>query len=196
MKLLLDFFPLLIFFIAYKFWGIYAATQVAIAASVLQIIYMRVRRQPIKAMHWFSFGAIVLLGGATLLTQNETFIKWKPTVVFWLMGTALWLGQSVFGKNLLHAMMSEAQLDLPDAVWRAMTWHWVIFFAIMGALNLYVAYHFGTDTWASFKVFGSTGLMFAFIVGQGLYMARFITAAEKAAPPPLPQSGEPRQPQP
>jgi len=191
MKLLLDFFPLLIFFIAYKIWGIYAATQVAIAASVVQIAYMRLRRQRIKAMQWFGFGAIVLLGGATLLTQNETFIKWKPTVVFWLMGCALLLGQWVFGKNLLRAIMSEAQLDLPDAAWRSMTWHWVVFFAAMGALNLYVAYHFDTDAWANFKVFGSSGLLLAFIIGQGVYMARFIVAQEKAPAPLPPQQKQP-----
>ena len=137
MKLLIDFFPIILFFVAFKIWGIYVATGVAIAATVAQIAYLRLRQGKIEPMQWLSLGVIVVCGGATLLAQNETFIKWKPTVLYWLMGAALLIGQLVFKKNLLRSVMG-AQLQLPDAIWLKLNWAWTAFFALMGALNLYM----------------------------------------------------------
>lgn len=173
MKLLLDFFPIVLFFVAFKVWGIYTATAVAIVATVAQIAYLRLRVGKVEPMQWVSLGVIVLFGGATLLSHSETFIKWKPTVLYWLMGAALLLGQLIFKKNLLRSLMG-AQMQLPDQAWRTMNWSWIAFFALMGVLNLWVAYEFDTDTWVNFKLFGGMGLMLVFVLAQALYLSRYL----------------------
>jgi intracellular septation protein len=173
MKLLLDFFPIILFFVVFKVWGIYAATAVAIVATIAQIAYLRFRNGKIEPMQWMSLGVIVLFGGATLLAHDENFIKWKPTVLYWLMGGALLIGQLVFRKNLLRSVMG-AQLQLPDAIWLKLNWAWTGFFAVMGALNLWIAYHFETDTWVNFKLFGGMGLMVVFVIAQAIYMSRYL----------------------
>jgi len=180
MKLLLDFFPIILFFVAFKVAGIYWATGVAIVATVLQIAWLRWRTGKVEPMQWLSLGVIVLFGGATLLAHNEAFIKWKPTVLYWLMGGALLAGMLVFKRNFLKTLMG-AQLSLPDAAWRTMTWSWTGFFAVMGVLNLWVAYHFDTDTWVSFKLFGGIGLMLVFVLGQGIWLSRHVKSDEDGA---------------
>ncbi|WP_050874186.1 septation protein A [Comamonas testosteroni] len=179
MKLLIDFFPIILFFVAFKVWGIYTATAVAIVATVAQIAYLRLKTGKIEPMQWMSLGVIVLFGGATLLAHDDNFIKWKPTVLYWLMGGALLIGQLVFKKNLLRSVMG-AQLQLPDAIWLKLNWAWTAFFAAMGALNIWVAYNFDTDTWVNFKLFGGMGLMVVFVIAQAIYMSRY-----------LPQDGTP-----
>ena len=153
MKLLLDFFPIILFFIAFKVWGIYVATGVAIVATIAQIGWLRYKTGKVEPMQWVSLGVIVLFGGATIIAHNETFIKWKPTVLYWLMG---------------------GQMQLPDAAWQVMNWSWTGFFAVMGVINLWVAYNFDTDTWVNFKLFGGIGLMLVFVVGQALYLGRYL----------------------
>lgn len=179
MKLLLDFFPIILFFAAFKLWDIYVATAVAIVATIAQIAFLRLRTGKVEPMQWLSLGIIVVFGGATILAHDETFIKWKPTVLYWLMGAALAVGLLFFRKNLLKSLMG-AQLDLPDVAWRAMNWSWIGFFALMGVLNLWVAYSFDTDTWVNFKLFGGLGLMAVFVVGQALYLGRYIKDAKGA----------------
>ncbi|WCM86445.1 septation protein A [Acidovorax sp. NCPPB 3576] len=182
MKLLIDFFPIILFFAAFKLWGIYTATAVAIAATVLQIGYLRYKNGKVEPMQWVSLGVIVVFGGATLLSHSETFIKWKPTVLYWLMGSALLIGQVFFRKNLIRSLMG-AQMELPDAAWRTVNWSWTGFFAVMGLVNLWVAYHFDTDTWVNFKLFGGIGLMAVFVIGQALYLSRYMKEDEtKTAP--------------
>ena len=173
MKLLLDFFPIILFFVVFKVWGIYAATAVAIVATIAQIAYLRVKNGKIEPMQWMSLGVIVLFGGATLLAHDENFIKWKPTVLYWLMGGALLVGQLFFKKNLLRSVMG-AQLQLPDAVWLKLNWAWAAFFAVMGALNIWIAHNFDTDTWVNFKLFGGMGLMVVFVIAQAIYMSRYL----------------------
>ncbi|MEX8195107.1 septation protein A [Comamonas guangdongensis] len=180
MKLLLDFFPIILFFVAFKVWGIYAATAVAIVATIAQIAYLRFKHGKVEPMQWVSLGVIVLFGGATLLAHNDSFIKWKPTVLYWLMGGALLIGQLGFGKNLLRSVMG-AQLQLPDAIWLKLNWAWTAFFALMGALNLWVAYHFDTDSWVNFKLFGGMGLMVVFVIAQAIYMSRYLPQEERPA---------------
>ena len=182
MKLLIDFFPILLFFVAFKFWGIYVATGVAMAATVVQITYLRLRHGKVEPMQWLSLGVIVVFGGATLLAHSETFIKWKPTVLYWLMGGALLVGQVVLRKNLIKSLMG-AQMELPDAAWNAMNWSWTGLFVAMGALNLWVAYQFDTETWVNFKLFGGLGLMLVFIVAQALYLSRYIKDTDNAKDP-------------
>ena len=171
MKLLLDFFPIAVFFLAFKLGGIYVATGIAIAATIAQIAWIRYSTGKVEPMQWLSLGIIVLFGGATILAHDETFIKWKPTALYWMMAITLASGLLFFHKNLLKSLMG-AQLELPDSAWRAMNWSWVGFFTVMGFANLWVAFHYDTNTWVNFKLFGGLGLMALFVVGQALYLSR------------------------
>jgi intracellular septation protein len=172
MQFLADYFPLLLFFVAFKLWDIYVATAVAIVASVAQIAYFRWRRGKVEVVHWLSLVIIATFGGATLLLHDDTFIKWKPTVLYWLFGAILACGRLLFRKNLLAALLKD--LTLPDPVWARMTWSWVGFFAAMGAANWYIAFHFPTDVWVNFKVWGGIGLFLLFAVGQAFALSRHL----------------------
>ena len=172
MQLLADYFPLLLFFVAFKWQGIYVATGVAIAASVAQIAWFHWRGKT-SAVHWLSFAIIVVFGGATLLLQDETFIKWKPTVLYALFGLILAGGKVLLGRDLLSFLLKD--ITLPAGVWTRLTWSWVAFFAFMAIANWYVAFHFPTDTWVNFKVWGGIGLFLLFALGQGLVLARHMT---------------------
>jgi intracellular septation protein len=172
MKLLFDFFPIILFFAAFKVGGIYVATGVAIAATVVQIGWVMARGRRVEPMQWLSLGVIILFGGATLIAHNDTFIKWKPTALYWLMGGALLFGQVVLKRNLLKSVLGS-QMEMSEPGWRVATWSWVSFFAFMGVLNLWVAFHYDLNTWVNFKLFGAIGLMLVFIVGQTLYLARY-----------------------
>jgi intracellular septation protein len=173
MKFLFDFFPVVLFFAAFKLFDIYVATAAAIAATVLQVGWLKLRGRRVDLMLWASLAIIVVFGGATLLLQDETFIKWKPTVLYWLFGAVLAGGVLVFRKNLIRALLSE-QMKLPEPIWARLNWSWVGFFAFMGAANLYVAYNYSTDLWVNFKLFGGIGLMLAFVVAQSLFLARYM----------------------
>ena len=170
MKFLFDLFPVVLFFVAFKLFDIYVATAAAIAASIVQVAWLKLRGRHVDMMLWASLAIIVVFGGATLLLQDEVFIKWKPTVLYWLFGGVL-AGAMLAGKNLIRGLLSE-QMELPDPVWARLNWSWVGFFAFMGALNLYVAYNYSTDLWVNFKVFGGIGLMVAFVVAQSLVLAK------------------------
>ena len=172
MKFLFDMFPVILFFVVFKLWGIYEATAVAIAATFIQIGWVWFKHKKVEPMHWVSLGVITVFGGATLLLHNETFIKWKPTVLYWLFAGAL-SGGLLFRKNLIRSMM-EKQMALPDAVWTRLLWSWIAFFGFMGVLNLVVAFNFSTDTWVNFKLFGGMGLMLLFVLGQALILAKHI----------------------
>ena len=177
MKFLFDLFPVILFFVAFKFFGIYTATAVAIVATILQIGWVWFRHRKVDNMLWVSLGVIVVFGGATLLLHDETFIKWKPSVLHWLFSATLLIADFGFGKNLIKAMMSK-QMTLPDIVWRKLMLSWASFFAVMGALNLYVAFHYTTDTWVNFKLFGGMGLMLLFVVLQALMLAKHVDTKE------------------
>jgi intracellular septation protein len=181
MKLLIDFFPIILFFVAFKAWDIYVATGVAIIATIGQIVWLRHSTGKVEPMQWVSLGVIVLFGGATIVAQNETFIKWKPTVLYWLMAGTLMAGQVFFKKNLLKSLMGS-QLELPESAWRVTNWSWIGFFGAMGVINLWVAYTFDTNTWVNFKLFGGLGLMALFVIGQALYLGRYMKADEAPKP--------------
>ena len=216
MKLLLDFLPILLFFGTYNYakgqkdWAaqfatdhfgafvsggivgpteapVLLATVVVIVATLAQIIVMKLRGKRIDMMLWISLALVVVFGGATIWFHNETFIKWKPSVLYWAMALSFWVSQAFFGKNLLQTMLGE-QLQLPARAWQRLSLSWIAFFAAMGVLNLLVAFNFSTDTWVNFKLFGGLGLMLLFTVGQGIYMSRYIqpdadqTNAAKKAP--------------
>lgn len=173
MKLLYDFFPILLFFVAYKLYGIYVATATAIIATVLQVALFWLRHRRVEKMHVITLAIIVLFGGATLLLRDPVFIKWKPTVAYWLFA-AVFLGSQFIGaKSLAERMMGHA-IQTTRSVWRRLNLAWVVFFIVMGVVNLYVAYHYSEETWVNFKLFGLMGLTFVFVLAQGLILARFI----------------------
>ena len=202
MKFLFDLFPVILFFAMFK-WGennpdsaqalaqqylsglvadgsataaqapIMLATAIAILATFAQIGYLLLRRRKVDHMLWVSLAIITLFGGATIYFHNETFIKWKPTVLYWLFGAALLGAQWLFGKNLIRLMMQK-QVSLPDDVWQRLNWMWAGFFGAMGVINLYVAYSFPTAFWVNFKLFGFTGLMIAFVIAQSLFLSKHV----------------------
>src|SRR5687768_2667792 len=173
MKFLFDLFPVILFFVAFKVADIYVATGVAIAATFAQVGWLKLRRKKVEPMLWASLAIIGVFGGATLLLQDETFIKWKPTVLYWLFGAVLAVAALVFRRNLIRAMLSE-QMQLPDPVWARLNLSWVGFFLFMGAANLYVAYNYSTDLWVNFKLFGGMGLMLLFVILQAFFLARYM----------------------
>jgi intracellular septation protein len=177
MKFLFDLFPVLLFFAAFKLADIYVATAVAIVATVVQIAWVWLRHRKVEPMQWISLAIIVVFGGATLALHNETFIKWKPTVLYWLFGAVL-LISAALGRNLIRKMMDK-QMVLPDPVWGTLNLIWAAFFVVMGVLNLVVAYSFSTDFWVNFKLFGGIGLMVVFVVLQSLWLSRHMREPEQ-----------------
>jgi len=178
MKMLFDLFPVILFFVAFKLAGIYVATAVAIAATFVQIGWVWFRHRKVDTMLWVSLAVITVFGGATLILQNETFIKWKPTVLYWLF-SAILLSSSIFWKkNLLQAMLKD-KMALRYEGWRLLNSSWAMFFLFMGAANLFVAFNFSTDTWVDFKLFGGLGLMLVFILIQGVLLSRHVETNEE-----------------
>lgn len=174
MKFLFDLFPVILFFVAYKFSGIYAATAVAIVATLLQIAWVKYRTGKIEGPLIASGVIIVIFGGATLLLHDENFIKWKPTVLYWLFAAGLYASNLFFRKNLIRGLM-EKQISMPDNIWNRLNLAWAVFFAMLGCLNLYVAFNFSTDLWVDFKLFGTMGLMFVFIIAQSVVLNKHMT---------------------
>lgn len=174
-KVLFDLFPLVLFFIAFKTFDIYTATAVAMAAAVVQIIWLKLRQKTIEATHWINLSVIVVFGSATLFFQNDAFIKWKPTVLYWLFSAVL-LGSNLFlGRNLMRKLMG-AQLVLPEPVWNKLNYLWASFFLFSGAVNLFVAFsgYFTESQWVSFKVFGSLVLLILFVIAQSLWLGKYL----------------------
>jgi intracellular septation protein len=178
MKFLFDTFPVILFFAAFKLYDIYVATAVAMAASIVQIGWVWLRHRKVDNMLWVSLGVILVFGSATLLLQDEMFIKWKPTVLYWLFAGTLAIAAAWFKKNLIRSMLGE-QVTMPDIVWTKLLASWIGFFAFMGVLNLLVAYNFSTDDWVDFKLFGGIGLMLVFVVLQALLLARYVEEKAK-----------------
>jgi intracellular septation protein len=184
-KLLFDFFPLILFFIAFNVAGIFVATAVAIAASVGQIGWVLVKRRRVTNLQWASLAIIVVFGGATLILHDETFIKWKPTVLYWVMGLSF-LVALAFKTNLAKSLMAEG-IQLPEPVWTRVAVMWAVFFLFEGALNLWVAFHYSMATWVTFKTFGSLVLVVAFVVAQTLWLSKYMQDDEPAkVEPPQP----------
>jgi intracellular septation protein len=199
MKILFDFLPIVLFFGMFKYaegntdWAASTATEwlgfmvsggvvgpseatvVVILATLAQILWLVARGRKIDTMLWVSLGLVTALGGATIYFHSESFIKWKPTVLYWVMGGALLVGQLGFGKNGIQKLMG-AQLSLPDAVWRKLNYSWIAFFALMGLLNLWVAFSFPTATWVNFKLFGGLGLMVVFVMAQAIFLNKHVKA--------------------
>lgn len=192
MKLLYDLFPLLLFFAAFKLYDIYTATAVAIVASVVQVAAQWIRRRRFETMPLVTLGVLTVFGGLTLWLHDDTFIKWKPTIVYWVLGTMVLASQWIGRRTLVERLLGE-QISLPAAVWSRQNLSWGLFFIALGALNLYVAFFFRPELaaaerqaiWVNFKVFGLLGLTLVFLLIQGALMARHMTE-----PPGKDRSGE------
>lgn len=177
MKFLSDFFPILLFFIAYQAYDIYVATAVAIAASAGQVAYFQLRYKKVEKMQLITLGLLAFFGGLTLLLRDPDFIKWKPTVVNWLFAIAFLASNFIGKKTLLQRMMDQA-VSLPEIIWKRLNIIWISFFVAIGFLNLYVAFNFSEETWVNFKLFGMLGVTFVFVIAQGFYIARHIEESE------------------
>ncbi len=178
MKILFDLFPVMLFFIVFKLFGVYAATGAAIAATLAQVGWVKYRHGKVDTMLWVSLGIIVFFGGATLLLHDETFIKWKPTVLYWFFAAALLFSRVLFGKNLMRSLLQE-KMTLPDPVWHYLNLAWSAFFAVLGVINLYVAFNYPLDSWVNFKLFGATSIMLVFIVLQAAVLSKYMEAEHK-----------------
>lgn len=206
MKFLFDFFPVILFFSIFK-WGdshtdaaqslmsqymsgfvsggvvtpdqapILLATTVMMLASVCQIFYLFVRGKKIDPPLWISLAVLGVFGSASIYFHNDSFIKWKPTVLYWFFGLAIWVSQTFFKKNPIRSMMQDG-ISLPDEVWQRLALAWVAFFATMGCINLYVAFTFSRSAWVTFKLFGGMGLMIAFIIGQAVFLSKYMKEPE------------------
>lgn len=174
MKLLFDFFPVLLFFIAFKVSGIYAATMVAIIASFLQVAVFWLINRSFDRMHLITLALIIILGGATLFFHDPVFIKWKPTGIYWLT-SIVFIGSHFIGPKTLIQKMMENNIQLPPTIWSRLNTAWIFFFFIMGLLNIYIAYNYDTNTWVNFKFFGGLGLTIAFVFLQALFLSKHIS---------------------
>jgi intracellular septation protein len=202
MKLLFDLFPVILFFAAFKYseknpelaasWvssllgsvtvdakiaPILLATVVVILATVAQIAWVAWRHGKVDKMLWVSLGLVVVFGGMTLIFQNESFIKWKPTILYWVFAGSMMFSAVVLKKNAIKAMLGE-QLSLPEAIWGKVNWAWIGFFVTMGILNLLIAFNFPTDVWVNFKLFGGMGLMLLFVLAQGMLLSKYVEEKE------------------
>lgn len=181
MKLLFDFFPLILFFAAYKLYGIYAATLVAIIAAIVQVAVFWYRERRFETTHLVTLAVISVFGGLTIAFHDPVFIKWKPTIVNWMFAVILLGSQWLASKPAIQLLLGS-KLSLPPQVWRKLNLSWALFFVVMGMLNLYVAFYYGleldeetrTDIWVNFKVFWMMGLTLVFAVGQSLLIARHV----------------------
>lgn len=178
MKLLFDLFPVILFFGVFKFAGVYAATAAAIAATFAQVAWVKYRHGKVDTMLWVSLGIISVFGGATLLLHDETFIKWKPTVLYWFFSAALILAPVLLKKNLMRALLQE-KLSLPEPTWDNLNLAWAGFFAVLGVVNLYVAFNYSIDAWVNFKLFGATGMMLLFVIAQAAMLSKYMEEDKK-----------------
>ena len=172
-KFLFDLFPVILFFIAFKFSGIFTATAVAIAATIAQIIYSKIRYGKVEKMLIMSGAIISILGGITLLLHDKTYIMWKPTVLYWVLAITLLISNLFFKKNFIQQMMTK-MIDAPTTIWNRLNFAWAIFLVLLGFLNLYVAFNYTENVWVNFKLFGVTSIMFIFIMGQTLALKKYL----------------------
>jgi intracellular septation protein len=174
MQIFWAFLPLFAFFASYRLAGIYVATAVLIAVAVLQLGWHRWRTGEFKSLHLLVAGLAIVLGGATLLLHDQRYIQWKATVLFWILALAFLGSQFIGARTLVERLFettTEIKFTLDSRNWRIMNFIWVVFYALLGALNLYVAHHFTLDTWVTFKAYGLPVLMLVFILPQAVWLA-------------------------
>ncbi len=190
MKLLFDFLPIVLFFIAFKIYGIFIATGVMMTASALQVLLYWLYHREFEKLHVITLVLVVVLGTATLLLHDEMFIKWKPTAIYWAFAIAFLISQ-YFGEKPISQHMMENKIQLPSSIWLKLNQSWMYFFAAMGFINLFVVYNFSTDAWVDFKLFGTLGLSLIFVILQAIYMTRYAKKLEDDASAPKTSNDKP-----
>lgn len=178
MKQLFEFFPILLFFVAYKLYDIYVATAVVIVATVIQVTYIWFKHRKVGTMQLITLALVVVMGGATLYLQDEQFIKWKFSIIEWLFGCAF-LGSRFIGKTTLIEKMMGSNLTLPALIWKRLNLSWAVFFISVGFINVYVMYNYDTDNWVTFKTFIAPALMVVFMVVQMVFLYKHIPETEE-----------------
>lgn len=200
MKLLFDLFPVILFFVTYKLFShgdggnaclpeqaanlpwtqepILLATSVAIAATIVQVAWVKYRHGKVDTMLWVSLAIISIFGGATLYFHNPIFIQWKPTILYWLFAAVLAGTPLISDRNLIRTMM-EAQMELPDHIWRNLNWSWSLFFFLLGFANIAAIHLLSCSNWVNFKLFGVTSLMFVFILIQASLLSKHVKENNK-----------------
>jgi intracellular septation protein len=175
MKFLFDLFPIILFFVAFKFSDIYTATIVAMVATIGQILWVYYRHRKIDTIQWISLAMILVFGGLTIFLHDKTFIQLKPTALYWLFSAALFISAQFFSKNWIEVLMGKQVSLKPESshsVWHKLNMAWAGFFFLMGLLNLYIAFEYSEEAWVNFKLFGSTGLLIVFVIIQGVWLTR------------------------
>jgi intracellular septation protein len=199
MKFLFDLFPVILFFVAFHYMGqhpdmanelavrflgaanpaqapILLATVVVILATLAQIVYVLLRRGKVEKMLLLSFALVTAFGSLTLLLRDDNFIKWKPTMLYWVIAVSMSIA-ALRKRNAMRLMLAD-KIDLPEAIWLRLNFAWIGFLLFMGALNLFVAYRYPTEIWVNFKLFGGIGLLLLFALAQGVYLSRYIKEDE------------------
>ena len=177
-NMLLDFVPVLLFFISFKMYGIYVATTVGIVSTALQVILTRLIRKKYDNQQLVTLVVFVFFGGMTLYFHNPIFVKWKPSVVFWIFGCVLFLSQFIGKKPIMQRMLEkvlEEKATLPDLIWKRLNLAWTLFFITLGTINIYIAYTYSTDIWVNFKVYGIMGLLLIFSFFQAICISKYMT---------------------
>lgn len=177
LNFLYEFLPVVLFFVTFKYYGIYVATAVGIAVTAFQFGLTVLWKRRIDKKQLVTLIVFLLFGGMTLYFHNPIFVKWKPSIVFWIFGVILLI--SHFSKKPIMQRMLETMLDgkasLPNFVWKRLNLAWMVFFIILGTVNILVAYSFSTEVWVNFKLYGVLGLLFLFSFLQAVYLSRYMT---------------------
>ena len=181
MQLFYEILPVFLFFLAFKFYDIYVATVVGIVATVIQVVATKTMTGKWDRKQVITMAVFVFFGGMTLYFHNPIFVKWKPTIVFWIFALAIFITQAFTRKPLMQRMMEGAlqqSAAIPSLVWRKLNLSWAIFFITIGAVNLYVAYFFSNDAWVNFKFYGITSSLLVASIIQALYLVRYMAEKE------------------
>lgn len=181
MNFLIEFLPVLLFFIAFKFYGIYVATVVGIVVTAIQLVIVSLIKRQLDKKQLITLIVFVVFGSMTLYFHNPIFIKWKPSIIFWTFGVILFFSHFIGKKPLMHRLlgnMLEGKAELSSLVWKKVNMAWSVFFILLGVLNIYIAYSYSTEAWVNFKFYGITILLFLFSIAQALYLARYSVEAK------------------
>jgi intracellular septation protein len=178
MQAFYDILPVFLFFIAFKLFDIYVATVIGIAATTLQVVATRLWKGKWDRKQLVTFAVFAIFGSMTLYFHNPIFVKWKPTIIFWIFSLALLFSQLFLKKTIIQRLMEGALQEkghIPNVVWGRLNFFWTICFMILGSINLYIAYNYDNNAWVNFKFYGITAALFVISIFQALYLMRYIT---------------------
>ena len=179
LNFLYEFLPVVLFFVAFKFYGIYVATAVGIVVTGTQLLITTIWKKRVDKKQLITLVVFLVFGGMTLYFHNPIFVKWKPSVIFWIFGLVLlasqFIGKKPLMQRMLESMLADKNASLPGSIWKHLNLAWTLFFLLLGTVNIYIAYHYSTETWVNFKLYGILGLLFLFSFLQALYLSKHLT---------------------